>query len=357
MNAQRWVGRQLANLPPPGGQVAAALAAKPEVPWPQLDTLAFPKPAATVPEPKGELIRAPWSLPPQAAPVLVLALISRWQAYRQELRECQRHFSEPAVHELRVATRRFMAQLIMLSSVTQGAEAERARRLLKRRLKALGALRDAHVMRLQAQRETARYPELLLVRDFLERRERRLEKSVATKVKKFKTGKLEQWVSCLAQRLVRQSARARQPDFLRQAVIQAAAEAYREVVRRREAIDAAVPATIHRTRIAFKRFRYTLEALSPDFTGLQNSELRSLARYQRRMGNLQDLEVMQACVTRFVGRCPQAEPLLRAFSKSLQQRRRRALHSFLKSADELDRFWPPALDAQNGQALAALDAA
>ena len=107
------------------------------------------------------------------------------------------------MHELRVASRRLMAQLVMLSCVTGAPEAGEARRVLKRRLKALGSLRDAPVLRLFAERQSHRFPELLLVRDFLEKRESRLEKTVATKVAKFKTRKLEQRILSLGERLAR----------------------------------------------------------------------------------------------------------------------------------------------------------
>ena len=57
------------------------------------------------------------------------------------------------------------------------ATPEKARRVLKRRMKALGDLRDTHVQRLFIQCRMARFPELILVEDVLRRRERRLQNS------------------------------------------------------------------------------------------------------------------------------------------------------------------------------------
>lgn len=351
MNAPQVTQPNLADIPPPNGEVAVLLGGNHDfqtLPFPNTPTSqvrAKPAPSSTV------------TLPPSsAAPVLVMALNARWQTYCDELHKCQRNFSEEAMHQLRVASRRLVAQLIMLSCVIQGPEADQARRLLKRRLKALSALRDVHVLGIFAQRQTRRFPELLLLRHFLQRKERRLEKAVAVKVKSFKTRKLERWILRLGQDLTRQAARAKSPEYLGAAAIQATESAYREVVRRREAIDPETPKTVHRTRLAFKRFRYMVEALSPDFTGLQRNELRALARYQRRMGNLQDLEVVQSCVADFVRQRAKLEPLMRPFYSYLQRRRRHALQSFLKSADDLYDFWPP-LARQNGHRAAALSAA
>jgi hypothetical protein len=75
------------------------------------------------------------------------------------------------------------------------------------------------------------------------------------------------------------------------------------------------------------------------------------------MGNLQDLEVVQSCVEDFVAQRAKLELLMRPFYSYLQRRRRHALQSFLKSADELYDFWPPAARQINGHRAAALSAA
>jgi hypothetical protein len=60
------------------------------------------------------------------------------------------------------------------------------------------------------------------------------------------------------------------------------------------------------------------------------------------MGIIQDLEVVQACVTRYSREDKKREALVHRFSRHMRQRRARALRSFLKSADCLYKFWPPA---------------
>ena len=130
--------------------------------------------------------------------------------------------------------------------------------------------------------------------------------------------------------------------ILASTVLRAAAQAFAEAVERRRAIDLADLRTIHQTRVAFKRFRYTMESLSPGLTGLSKRQLRALAYYQRKMGIIQDLKVVQACVTRYTQEDKKREALLHRFSRHLRQRRARAVGSFLKSADRIYEFWPPA---------------
>ena len=281
-------------------------------------------------------------VPVAVGPILAAALDSRWHSYRKQLRQCQEQFSEETVHELRVATRRLLAQLTLLSCIAPSAALEKARRILKRRLAALGDLRDTHVQRLFIEQKTGSFPELVRLRGWLQRRERRLARSASGKVKRFKTRKLERWIFTLIQDLTANARRFRVQNQLASTVLRAAAQAFAEAVERRRAIDLADLRTIHQTRVAFKRFRYTMESLSPGLTGLSKRQLRALAYYQRKMGIIQDLKVVQACVTRYTQEDKKREALLRRFSRHLRQRRVRAVWSFLKSADSIYEFWPPA---------------
>jgi CHAD domain-containing protein len=281
-------------------------------------------------------------MPVTIGPCLAKVLDSRWQSYREQLRQCQGKFSEEAVHELRVATRRLLAQFTLLDCVVPGAALDKARRSLKRRLAALGDLRDTQVQRAFAEQKAASFPELVFLRSWLERRERRLVKSAAGKVKRFKTRKLEKWISALSAVLAANTRGPRAQGRLAAIVLRGTARAFAEAVERRKAIDLGDLRTIHQTRVAFKRFRYMVESLSPALTGLSKRQLRTLAYYQRKMGIIQDLEVMQACVARHIGENRRRAEVLRRFCRHLRERRARSLRSFLKSADHLFEFWPPA---------------
>jgi CHAD domain-containing protein len=281
-------------------------------------------------------------LPSAFGPALAKALDARWQTYRKQLEHCQEEFTEEGVHELRVATRRLLAQFVLLECVAPSASLDKGRHILKRRLAALGDLRDTQVQRLFIEQRAARFPEPALLCAWLRRRERRLVKSAAGKVNRWRTRKLGKWISAMAAELTTNSRGSRAQSELASAVLRATARAFAEAAEHRRAINPADPRTIHQTRVAFKRFRYMMESLSPALTGLSKRQLRALAYYQRKMGIIQDLEVLQRCVARFIGKNSKVEPLLGPFCRYLEQRRARALHSFLKSADDLFEFWPPA---------------
>ena len=100
-----------------------------------------------------------------------------------------------------------------------------------------------------------------------------------------------------------------------------------------------------------------MESLSPGIAGLSRRQLRALAYYQRKMGIIQDLEVMQACVDRYTREDKKRGALLQRFSRHLRQRRARTLRSFLESADRIFEFWPPAALAARGDSVPTRTAA
>ena len=113
------------------------------------------------------------------------------------------------------------------------------------------------------------------------------------------------------------------------------------VIRRRRAIQTDNLDTIHVTRVAFKKFRYVVESLSPGFTGFDERQLVAMASYQRGMGMIQDLEITHATLKGFISRYQAADEFLGPFLRHLQQLKARALASFMKQADQIFEFRLP----------------
>lgn len=268
-------------------------------------------------------------------------LQSRWDLYCGQLRHCQKHPTEPAVHKLRVITRRLIAGLALLESVLPGARIEKARRPLKRYLKVLGSLRDSHVQLRLLRRFEAACPEVRDFRKRLEKKERTLTRIAARKIRHFKTRKLDHSLQSLTEALADEAHNSRGQKQMVTAALHSATKAFAEVRKLRQAIDPADPATIHKLRLGFKKFRYLVESLSPWLTGFTARDLRALGQFQRRMGLIQDLEVLAQSVAAFARKHPRRARSFPRFLKRLQQRRARALRSFLNAADQAYRFWPP----------------
>ncbi|MCS6806309.1 MAG: CHAD domain-containing protein [Acidobacteriota bacterium] len=268
--------------------------------------------------------------------LLVNALSTRWRKYERQVRRCQKKFSEEAVHDLRVATRRLMSLLDLVSHLIADARLKRTRRALKRRLDMFDSLRDTQVQLLSIQSLQADFPELERFHDELARRERQLIKRLGKQVKKLGLARLEKSVKTL-QKQLRQMARHPAPsDDPFVAIINAVERAFAKVVERRRAVDPADSATIHRTRVAFKRFRYMVEVLQPLLVDVTQDRLKHMHDYQTMMGDVQDIEVLTANLTAFLRK---EKLTLPAVEQWLAQRRAQLIETYVQSADELFQFW------------------
>lgn len=282
----------------------------------------------------------------QPAPVsislcLAASLRNRWVLYLGRRDRFQQDPSEDAVHELRVATRRLIAQFDMFAAVLSCPAAEKARRVLKRTMKPLGRLRDIQVQKLFIAEHLDEFPELTLLNEHLHRREHARLVDAASKISALKVHKFEKWISLMFQDLADKTANAHHEARLSAAVIHALHQAHATVIRRRRAIRSAKPETIHATRVAFKKFRYMVEALSPGFTGFDEQQLNTLAAYQRRMGAIQDLEIIQASLENFIRKYDAAEEFMRPFLRRMHRLRTQALASFLNHAQEIHQIRLP----------------
>jgi len=272
---------------------------------------------------------------------LIRSLETRWLTYRKQTRVCRRQPSETAVHELRVATRRLISEFLLLGELLgKSREVRSSCKVLKAQMKPLGKLRDVHVKRLWMDRRKARFPELMLIFKDLQRAETELTNAAAKAVKRFKAGEPARCVALLTRTLSEVACKRGASRRLCVRAHATARNAQAQVIRRRRAVTRGDLRTIHRTRIAFKRYRYMVEALSPWLTGLTRQELRKLASYQRRMGNIQDLDVLDRYLETDSERNEARRILLCPLRRLLKKRESQLLHDFFRSADQIFNFWP-----------------
>jgi len=267
-------------------------------------------------------------------------LHQRWDSYRERLKDCRQDPSSEAVHELRVATRRLISQLSVISGVLCEADTK-AGKILKRQLDALSALRDAQMQRSAVELWKHKFRGLRPYVRHLKDRERQLLKVARKDIRGFRAKRVKKEVLCLREQIELGEPTLRSASRQMAAVWEAASQAFAEVVRRRGLIDLMDLSTVHRTRVAFKKFRYIAETLPTHVTGWTGRDLRRLAFYQRKMGSIQDLEVIQEAVADFRQKHPKSGKALNSLLVFLGRCQKAALWAFTKSVDDLSKFWPP----------------
>ena len=268
------------------------------------------------------------------------SLNMQWRRYRKRLKRCQERFSEGAVHDVRVETRRLLSTIELLGAFVPEHDIRKARRALKHHLDTFDQLRDTQVQLTYVGRMAGTFPDAHAFYDWLRDRKARFTRTTRKAVKHIKTKLLGRCLAAFEKEIQLQRQRiTRERAF---AIVQRAInQAFARVAQRCRHVRADDTKTIHRTRIAFKRFRYMIEALSPLLPAVTEDHRRALRGYQCMMGDIQDMEVLLAALDKFVQKEAVNTLSARRLKKELVRWRRMLIQIYLNAAGRLRRFWPP----------------
>jgi CHAD domain-containing protein len=170
-------------------------------------------------------------------------------------------------------------------------------------------------------------------------RERELIGRLRRKIKRTRQARLQKRLKALEKELPR-GQRAGSDSTANRLVLAAVSDNFATVVALRQSIRRRVPQTIHRARVAFKRFRYMCELLSPILPGATKPVLDRMRDYQTRMGEIQDNEVLLAAFQSAIEQEGAPVAIAGGVRAALLRRRRCLIESYLATADELFDFDP-----------------
>ena len=263
----------------------------------------------------------------------------RWRTYRSELKRCQNEPTEEAVHDLRVATRRLLALVDLLRAIVPHPRLQELRRTLMNQLKELNDLRDTQVMLVEVSESLGELPEIESFQKFLNKRERRLLRSTTKAIKSFKYSGVRKRMDAVRKKILKQ----RLDKVLDSLMLQAADDRFSTVIRRYKRVDPANPGTIHRMRVAFKKFRYMVKIIYPLVPNYPENNFKQMHEYQGVMGDIRDMEVLLSTFEDFAERDASynPEPVLRYYQKRYSE----CINAFIEDMHQINTFWRPALES------------
>jgi CHAD domain-containing protein len=268
------------------------------------------------------------------------SLRTQSRRYRKRLNRCQENFSEEAVHDSRVEARRLLATVELLGAFLPDREIQKARRVLKQHLDTFDPLRDTQVQLVYVGRMTRAFPAARGFREWLLKREARFTRETRQAIKHLKTKRFTRRIAAFEEE-VRNRRKHTTRDLASAAVQRAMDRAFARVARLCQRVAAADTETIHRTRIAFKRFRYMVEALSPLLPVVTDQHRHAMRGYQSMMGDIQDVEVMLAALDKFLRKQEINTAAAGRLRNELLRRRQWLIQVYLNAAGKLRLFWPP----------------
>jgi len=274
---------------------------------------------------------------PESKQLLLEALESRWKNYRAELKRCHAEFSNEAVHDLRVATRRVLALIQLLNSISPRPRLQKLIRIFKEQLDEFDDLRDTQVMLAEISEIIHELPQLQDFQKHLQFTEERLMRTLRKKIKNLETSEVTKRI-----RKTHEAIETETASNLKSQVIQAVDDVYLITKQRHGWVDLTRSATIHRVRIAFKSFRYMVEITYPLLNGFSIENLKRMNAHQSLMGEIQDAEVFAQTLADFSEHASLSD--LEPVRQYYERRHAEAISAYVKEMNQLDTFWRPAPD-------------
>src|SRR4030095_12587120 len=116
---------------------------------------------------------------------------------------------------------------------------------------------------------------------------------------------------------------------------------YGEVVRLAKLVDRADTATIHRTRLAFKRFRYTVEVLQPLIRNAATKpRLKEFQAFQSLMGDIQDAQILCGRLAKWAAKEEKRSEDLKPVIEEIERQKAENVNTFMGTVNKLYSFWP-----------------
>ena len=270
--------------------------------------------------------------------LLLDSLNIRWDKYKAELKTCRREFSEEAVHDFRVAARRLLSFLYLLRMVVLDPGIKKTRRVLKDQLDDLDDLRNIQALLADISETIHETPVLQPFQEYLQHKEKKLLRAARKEIKSLKVASLAKRIRKLDQAVEN----FKEAD-LETSLFSVVDDAYAVVNQRYALVDPGRPATIHRVRLAFKKFRYMIEVIHPILQNFPADHLKRMHDYQAGMGDIQDMKVALHELADF---SEQASSSYNPEPAHAYYRERLAitLSRYIEDKGEVITFWRPAPD-------------
>jgi CHAD domain-containing protein len=215
---------------------------------------------------------------------------------------------------------------------------EKPRKRVEKFLDSLSPIRDVQVQLLAANDLVAAYPDLRRFQKRMLKRERSLTDGMTSKVDAHRRKLKKVFNAALADS--RSALDSATPVDIRRTMVDRVNNAFSTVLDAIRDIDPEQVATIHRMRVAFKRFRYMVQAAKPTLRDMQDTTLERMHSLQTLLGSVHDADVLLEALKKWGRKQPKKERrALEPVYEMLAESRGAAVAEALKRLDEVPTFW------------------
>ncbi|ROL61137.1 CHAD domain-containing protein [Bacteroidetes/Chlorobi group bacterium ChocPot_Mid] len=267
--------------------------------------------------------------------------------YILKFNDCNEKFCELAVHDIRVRIRRFLTLLSMLKTISNSETTLLIVPLLKDQLKIFNPLRDVQVQLLKVQTLVYTYPVLYKFYHYLLEKEEGLISIIQQQIREFDIVSFNKLILKLKLELDKfykenQNIVLRPQDY--------AYQRYNMVVTKFNQSNRADVKSIHKVRLNFKKFRYSMEIIKPiiqekspeEMISPENDLYFKMNEFQTVMGNIQDLTIfIRDLYTYAEFQNVVSKEMFKPVEKELIIEREKQIDDFYSNFEKFYSFWKP----------------
>ncbi len=266
--------------------------------------------------------------------------------YSSNLEFCKKAFSEESVHDFRVSVRRLITIVRVMNKIVPNHNASPLISLLKSQLGLFNPLRDTQVMILKIQEMSQNHPELEIFGSELKKRERTYIISLKNQIRDLSLSRVEPVFEKITESYFISNV---SDSIINAHIINTLNSSFTKVIELNDIASPDDAGTLHRVRLAFKKFRYRAEAFS-EIINYPESIRKELGKVQDILGAIQDNSVMIENIREFAS----DKHLEKVFSSLIIEIKKEGdllINNYFSSSIRLFDFWSlpgaPAIDKSN----------
>jgi CHAD domain-containing protein len=267
---------------------------------------------------------------------LLSSFDTSWKGFSQAWKKAKAKASEKSVHDLRVNTRRLIANLELARSLSQRDDIARLQRHFKKVLKGIGPLRDLQVQlgtvtHLRQDRLVAEFKRVL------ERRESREIKTIHAELTRGRKQRLAKKIKDVRGEFSRFFESAGDAKIQRsiERVIHVRRNELLKAERHFRKMQPLNEEALHQVRLALKKLRYVLEAAQPVLKPSVKDLAREMQGFQQLIGDSRDLEILRAELEKWAKKRGKKIAIVPAL-ETLNEKRESLISKFVESADQFE---------------------
>jgi len=218
-----------------------------------------------------------------------------YSAFLQRLEQCRLEYSEPGIHDLRVSARKMLSLVSLLSNFTDVPYLSELKKTLRKILRSLNPVRDLQVEVILLKQLIFKFPVLYTFYIHLSGREIFLSDKTGAILKAFNTDDSDGLIFFLRYYL---KDRSSEIGFDVKKMIEVKERLFSDLIKIFGTARKNDMQSIHKVRLALKKYRYIEEALKP-LTGLSKKRIKRMKNLQDHLGDIQDYSVIMERIHNF----------------------------------------------------------